>query len=455
MTTLHATEVGRQVAFSGLRPQTLTYILEYLALKGTELRNLMPDWSGDGGDRDKLDFALSFSVLSSPEFSGTNATRFIPYGLEFTVPNAKADGYSNVLSEIPWMSHRGAANAAALLSDWISGAPIGDLERRFAGLRAGGVRGLAAEVAWVLTGVANVLAAATNPSLSVVERPTSIRSLSAEKTAELRALLPAIRLLMWRLNVGLPISVLWTSEFRSSDGRQGVSRSESLAIEKGGMSSFEHLRQRQHWPALIASLKASGVPRPNDRAVAIQKMANGWHKIVRERSLEHQSKRLNAAGKALLIRFYESRETKFEKCFEEMLEMAKISYTKFDDGKKSGAFDYFIHCDKRDDVIVELKSKQGEGLVDLESARTVLASSDQYGFSAIFCVSVCHPGVDPNVPPLLSACPRLAIAESHDFAEGLVRVAQGIISKDALFNWMTQPGQLKSSELYSHSSVLT
>lgn len=451
MTMLHVTEVGRMVAFSGLLPDTAYYLLDYLARRGTELCALVPNGEQQPGDPSQLNYCLLNACLTAPEFSGMQRTRFIPYGFAAVIQNDFVERYATNLAEPQWPAYREAANASALFMDWLEGVPVHLLEGRFSDVRAGTIKNLCREVVWVLSGLSNILAAATRPNLSTGERPSCMRALPMAAVTSLRRLLTPVRLLAWRLHEGLPPAVLWMTELKTSTGGRAVTRQEAFSLHQIGLSSFESLRRRSNWPQLVEILGAQGASHPQARAGELQKLADEWHETVRNRYLAQQLRRLVEADRPLLQNFYGSREKQFESAFQALLARVGIRYTLFDSDLKVGAFDYLLHFDDRPDVIVECKTKQGNSLVDLNAARVVLGSSEQYGHRDTFCVTLCQPGIDPNVPEKLQAVVRLCVVETHDLAEAFTRLMRQSMSMQAFHDWLTQPGQAKAETLVVHT----
>ncbi|MBM7113532.1 DEAD/DEAH box helicase [Archangium primigenium] len=451
MTALHATEVGRQVAFSGLLPSTASYLLEYLSLRGNELSALVPGGEQHPGDAMQLNYCLLNACLTAPEFSSNNRTRTIPYGFDETVQNERVERYASLLAEPTWQAYRSAANAATLLIDWSDGVPMNLLEGQLPGVRAGTIKGLCRDVSWVLSGLANILAAATKPTISVQERPLCLRAFSRPALSELRKLLAPIRRLQWRLDVGLPSAVLWMTRLKTATGERAVGRQEAFSLHQVGLGSFESLRRRSNWNTLVEILTADGVSNPHERAKEIQQLANNWHTTVRERHLQQQIDRVDEADRHLIEEFYRSRGKEFEVAFQNLLKRVGIEYKLFDADQKAGAFDYLLQFDERPDVVVECKTKQGKELVDLTAARVVLASSEQYGYRDNFCVTLCQPGVDPNVPENLESIARLCVVETHDLAEAFTRLMKDSMSLQSFHDWLTQPGQARMDTLMVHT----
>lgn len=412
---------------------------------------MVPNGEQSSGDINRLDYCLINACLTSPEFSSIQRTRFIPYGFDETTQNDLVEAYAKNLAEPTWQAYRSAANSSSLLMDWLDGVPVSLLEDQFPGVRAGSIMGLCRELTWVLSGLANILAAASKQSLSTEERPQPFRLLSPQELTDLRLLLSPIRLLQWRLAVGLPTAALWMMELRAESGERAISRGEAIELHKVGLGAFESLRRKSNWPQLVDTLKALGSSNAHEKASELQKLANAWHDTVRRRRLTQQLARLKDEDKPLIENFYNSREKDFESAFEALLARAEITYDLFDTGRKPGAFDYILHFDGRPSIIVECKTKQGSNLVDLNSARVVLSSSEQFGHQDLFCVTLCQPGIDPNVPEQLQSCARLGVVETHDLAEAFVRLLRQTMDAHALYDWLSQPGQIKAETLFVHT----
>ena len=69
------------------------------------------------------------------------------------------------------------------------------------------------------------------------------------------------------------------------------------------------------------------------------------------------------------------------------------------------------------------------------------------GHKDTFCVTLCHPGVDPSVPLVVAACGRLSVVESSDIMEALLRVCEGALSHRQFWQWLASPGQALAADL--------
>ncbi len=452
---IYITDVGKQIAISGLKPDTAYELLEYISIQSDGLLSTLSEKNDEQtSGHNKFNFCLLFAAMSSPEFIGLSPSRFLPYQLKQGVSNNLAEEYSQLLKYNTWQPYRDSANASKLLLNWINGFSMPLLEDQFSDLRAGKIQGLAKEASWCLSGFSEILAAATKQGLLENEKPAPLKGMPESKIKNLKQLIPAIRLLAWRLNTGFPAEILWMSQIRSGKGKAIVSRSEAVALYEAGLSSYTELRQRKSWPKMIETLRNAIVNNTNERAKEIQELAHQWHKDTRIKILKKLSEQ-NPVAKNLLSNFFDAREKAFEKAFEELLSFAGVRFTLFDDGKKPGAFDYLIHIPDRPLFIVECKTKKDDSLVDLSEARTVLGAASQHGYDDSFCVTLCNPGVNPDVLVSFADCSRLAIVEVHDIAVGLMRLAAGKLSPQGFHDWLNQPGYIKAENIYVHKSNKT
>lgn len=450
---IYITEVGKQVAISGLLPETADALLTYISNRESQLSSLVNGHiSQHVENRDKFDFCMIFACLSSPEFSGQKQTRFLHYGLDMRVNNRFLTSCASLLSQSPWEPYRNSANAADLLLHWIQGVPIRDLENTFPGLRAGKIQAMAREASWCLAGFADILATATRPDLTPNERPRALREASAGNLDLLRSLIPAVRFLTWRLNTGFPAECLWMSELKDANGRALITRPEAVALHQACLYSYTDLRQRNNWNDVIECLKKAGIKDAQKSAMKIQEGAHEWHKMARNKTQAKLAFQLPVLANDLQ-KFFDSREYTFQDVFEKLMNEADIKFTLFDDrtNPKPGAFDYLIHTEGRPDFIIECKTKQGNSLVDMNDARTVLGASSQFGYDNIFCVTLCNPGINPDVLVGFSEARRLAIVEAQDMAIALTRVISGKFSAQGFHDWLTQPGLAKAENIYAYS----
>jgi helicase len=162
---------------------------------------------------------------------------------------------------------------------------------------------------------------------------------------------------------------------------------------------------------------------------------------------KHAKRARRCANLKFLQDFYKLRGSEFEGVFEDILCLLKIVFKKLDDKTKTGAPDYLIELKDSPPIVFELKSKEGDKLVDYNKSVEVLAASEIHGYKHAFCVTLCHPGVDPSVPIVIAACGRLSVVESNDLGEALLRICEGSLTQEQLYGWLAIPGQALASDL--------
>lgn len=446
---LSATAVGKAVGLSGLTPETCTYLLKYVCEKEEALISCLPQ-TDDAGNLDKLIFLLFSAALNSPEFvpmNGKGATRNLPWALE-KYPLFNADVYKDSLAERVWRANLKPVNAAHICSMWIQGSQLRDLEGQSPDLRAGAIRSLMRDLGWVLQGLASILTA-------VVDRRTPIEflpSIVVETQPNLRRLtrLPrVVRRFITRLALGLPDNVVWLMELNADSEKHKLLREEIIAFGAGGYSSPQNLMLgSQEADDFRKKVFAKAKPAAVVKANWLRDAVRDWKTESRKKSSKYHIKRAMKLDSVIFFKdYYDSLGDYFELAFERLLDHLAIKYVKLDSNKVTGAPDYLISLDGSPDLIFELKSKQGDKLVDYNGATEVLSASEIHGYKDTSCVTLCHPGVDPSVPLAINACTRLSVVESHDLAEALLRLRQGYLTQMQLWQWLTTPGQAVSDDL--------
>jgi helicase len=116
-------------------------------------------------------------------------------------------------------------------------------------------------------------------------------------------------------------------------------------------------------------------------------------------------------------------------------------------GHCPGAPDYLLKLPNSEPLVVELKSREEGKLVDYNRAVEVLAASEVHGYRNAFCVTLCQPGVDPSVPSVVASCGRLSVVEAVDLGEALLRLCEGSLAGEQLYQWLATPGQALAADL--------
>jgi helicase len=443
---LVATQAGKAVGFSGLLPSTSTYLLNYLAVKAPSLSSYLPD-EGKPGQSETLAFAIFHACLSSPEFRGKTRTRPIPYQIDQNKQLFNPSGLAQDLVEPFWHTNMVAVNAAKMAVDWINGESLRNLENTFPTLGAGALMEMFKNLSWVMQGLSGIISAAGDERVMPELRPKSLRSHPDLKS--LSKFARTISRLALRLSEGLPDDVLWMNSLNLPGTIFKIQRSEILALRALGVSSPEMLMLSTPEADLARATAFSKVkPAPQVKSNWLRDSVRAWKATQRRRFEERHLKRAVKCGMdSLFADYYQSRETAFEQALERIFQHLLIPYTKLDGKGKTGAPDYLLELQDSTPIVLEVKTKLNAKLVDYNSAVEVVAAATIHGYPSAFCTTLCHPGVDPSVAPVIVSCGKLSVVEGHDLAEALLRVGEGALSQAQLWRWLATPGQALAADI--------
>ncbi|MGZ8195180.1 MAG: DEAD/DEAH box helicase [Methylosarcina sp.] len=447
--TISVTPVGKAIGFSGLLPETGIFLLNYVVAKSERLVQYLPK-PDNPGDMYRFAYLLFCSCFSSPEFrpyKGKPASRFLPWPLD-KERLFNADIYRDDLPEPIWYADIFPVNGAKLSMDWVEGAEIVKLEKSLPYLSAGMLREMFRNLVWALQGFSAIITASADLTVHNSCRPKVLRN--ADDKIELLKKLPrVIQRLSVRVAEGLPDDALWLTSLNTPDANFRLFRHEIILLRKLGYSTPEYVVLNTP-EAKEARLKAFAKvkPTPHNKANWLQEACRDWKLNQRKRTADKHLKRARScANNALVGAYYNKKGNEFEQVFEEILNVLNIKFEKLDDKTKTGAPDYLVLLTDSPALIIELKSKQGDGLVDYNRATEVLAASEIHGHKDTFCVTLCHPGVDPSVPMVIASCGRLSVVESHDLGEALLRICEGKLTQNQLWHWLASPGQALIADL--------
>ncbi|MBD9627552.1 DEAD/DEAH box helicase [Ensifer sp. ENS06] len=445
------TTFGIAVARSGLKPDTALYFLDGLSRSAESLTAKL---GGDNpsGSEDDLLFILCHAALRCPEFDQYKGkpSRFINWRIGRdgkTVPNHYGTRLNAELFDGPWNADAGAANGALLLAQWASGRPREEIDRTVQGVRLGTVQATARDVAWVLSGVAEVIQYVTSPTLAEESRPQQLRGDSV-RNSHVRQLARGIRRQATRISVGLPTDVLWMTELDIQGRRRRLTRKQIIALRT----------QRVVRPI---DLMDGGAVNDEKRRIALgsnsaanlaRNAAIEWKRSNREHCKSIHLRRAAPHDLAEMVHaLYQLRGDDLEGAFERALSSLTIQWEKLDAPNRQAFPDYRIKVEDYEPLIVELKSKRSDNdLVSLNLAMEVLSASELAGYRDHFCITVCSPGVEPSVPATIEGCGRLCVLEISDLVEALLRLAEGRLTRGALQNWITTPGIALAEDLPTH-----
>lgn len=443
---LVATQAGKAVGFSGLQPATSTYLLDYLAAKAAALSVYLPS-AGQPGQVEKLAFSLFHACLSSPELSGKTRTRPIPYQIDQSKQLFNPSGFTQDLVEPVWQANMVAVNAAKMAVDWTNGESLRNLENTFRTLGAGAIMEMFKNLSWVMQGMAGIVSAAADDRVMPELRPKCLRHHSDLKS--LSKLAHTISRLALRLSEGLPDDVLWMNSLNLPGTIFKIQRSEILTLRTLGYPSPEMLMlSTPEADVARATAFSKAKPAPQVKSNWLRDSVRAWKTTQRSRFQERHLKRAVKFGmESLLWDYYQSRETAFEDALERLLQHLMISFTKLDGKGITGAPDYLLALQDSPPIVLEVKTKLNTKLVDYNSAVEVLAAATIHGYPSAFCTTLCHPGVDPSVAPVIVSCGKLSVVEAHDLAEALLRVGEGALSQPQLWRWLATPGQALATDI--------
>jgi helicase len=446
---LSATPVGKAVSQSGLLPETGIFLLKYAIDKAERLASCLPA-ATKHGDIDRLAFLFFSACFSSPEFQGHYGkpqTRFLPYPLK-EESLFDANVYREDLIEPIWQADIMPINAAKLCCDYMNGDEIRKLESLLPRLRAGNIRDMCRDLTWVLQGLAAVIAAAADGRIPEELRPTVMHG--GEAKLHLLKKLPRVMYrLSYRVTEGLPDDVLWMASICDPGSPYRLRRHEILILREHGFISPQQVMLGSNEADAIRVIAFENAkPASIVKANWLRDACRNWKINERKRAAERHIKRAQRChSEQLFEKYYSSIGTDFEKAFEGILTALKIQYDRLDDSTRTGAPDYLIKLRNSPELVVELKSKEKDNLVDLNGATDVLRASEIHGHKDKFCVTLCHRGVDPSVPMVIVDCGRLSVVESTDLGEALLRACEGILLQEQLYQWLASPGQALAGDL--------
>lgn len=442
--TISATPIGKAIAFSSLLPETGINLLYRLVYQYKNILELL-----NSKDEEKINSAI-FALISicfiSPEFYNT---RFLPWQLDREIL-FNADIFNNVINELgDKENYKKPLNASFITLEWINGVKLASLENVSSDLRAGAIYEMFRNVVWVLNGLSSIIFAATDTRVPKENLPNLVSELD-ENIFEFQKIIRIVRQLSFRITEGLPENVLWMKQLESVNNNLKLSRDEILSFRAEDFITPEKLvLGTPEADKIRCDVFFKAKPSAHAKSYLLRDTCKEWKKLEREKAKEKHMKRLksNQQHVDLIEKYYDYKGNDFENIFEEILTLLNISFIKLDSNAVTGAPDYLVSFENSPSIVFELKSKTGEKLVDYNSATEVLSASEIHGHRDCFCVTLCHPGVDPSVPSVIVNCGRLSVIESHDLGEAFVRLFEGRLTQEQLWHWITTPGQALASDL--------
>ncbi|AZZ92555.1 DEAD/DEAH box helicase [Hahella sp. KA22] len=446
--TLLATSFGKAVSYSGFRPISAVILTNYFIDKAPLLSNLL-ETPLSKENIDRFSFIVFSAAFSTPEFNsqgGVQPSRFLPWQLKDIATNPGS--YASDLLEPTWYANPAPTSAAWLALGWINGELLSEQEKTHSDLRAGSILDMYRNLGWSLQGIASIISSITDSRTPAPLRPQKLRE-NSELLYSLRKIPRVITRLNFRISSGLPDDVLWMEGLNRRGERFKLTREEILKLRKTNMISPESLVLGTEEADKARCAAFSRIkPSPKAKSNWLRDRCRSWKSDQRAKASERHQRRAKGCSEVQLIEnFYLYRGTSFEEVYESILTHLGICFEKLDNGNRVGAPDYLITFENSPPIVMELKSKEGDKLVGYNDATEVLSASEIHGYKDNFCVTLCHPGVDPSVPMNITSCGRLCVVESHDFGEALLRYCKKSIRQEQLWNWLASPGQALSDDL--------
>lgn len=451
--TIQITPVGRRVATSGLRPITAHYLIDYSARHADDLLSLVDARSEQEqieAEKEDLEFILFFAALTSPEYAARmdGGRRYIPWQITGQLHSDRGSRLDRVLALRPWDRDGPAANAADLACDWIAGAPLRELEDRFADIRGGALRGLFRELAQILFGWAEVLNAATAPSLHDGERAAALQDPEPVRDA-LRAATSVIRMAAIRLESGLPEEALWIRQLQDDDGRRLLTRPQIVALSDADLIRPDDLVDRGRTSDIIDALRPEVGNNAPDMARDIRERVEQYRVQNTDRIKRSQLRRLQSGCHDITERFYEASGTVLEDVLDEALQCVDIEPHERDGPGKTAFPDFVLDIPGFGPLIIECKSTNGINSVSFNDATDVIRKAGVHGYDDAFKVTVCKPYMSPDVARKLGKCRKLAVVNAEDIAEVLVRLARNKGTAIDFGDWCSQNGFITAETFVS------
>jgi len=438
------TAFGTAVARTGLKPETALYFIEGLARSAAELCKFLPSSADNAGNEDDLLFILAHAALTSPEYNlqGGRTTRFVNW--KISRPNLVSNTYARRLDQMlwmqPWMGDVSAANGALLIALWAAGEGRAVIEDAVSGVRMGNVEVLARDVAWILTGVAEIIGEVTSPTLADEGKPGALRGDSASTDAT-RRLARSLRRQAIRAASGLPSDILWMTNLELQGNQRRLARQQMLSLRFQGLIQPYDLMDGSVAADEKRRLALAGHLAPS-LANQVRDAARRWKVTEREyfqRIHLRRAARLN--GENLISVLYILKGKELERAFEAVMSYAAIQCEVLDRTGRQAYPDFLVTIEHYPSIVVEIKSRTSDtDLVSLNAATEVLAASELAGLRDNFCVTLCSPGIEPSVPGAIENCGRLSVVGISDLVEAILRLREGTLTREGFYNWLTTPG---------------
>ena len=339
---LYATRIGKAVSASGLLPST-----------AIQLMKLIIENQQRFVDNSTFELPIFLAIASSDEFREGMGQRFLPFAYRNSPePNAwkAAISCDPFFDPIHANHYDRVANAAFALHLWVGGMPERELRHQMERISYGQLHALAADSAWILEGLTEVLRV---PELNIDGAVTSRLSLLTGRTRH-----------------GVPSDLLDLMAAARTFSVPGFARQRAMAVRGEGLSDPNDLISA---PVERVSEVVGGRPRAEALIRAVAEVQGRFLEVWKSRHLRRAGQQPDY-GK-LIEESYNATGIQYELAIEGILKSLEWSVEKLDDGKRQGMPDFLLKWQDRS-IVIECKTKQSkEALINKDDAFSVFAKS--------------------------------------------------------------------------------
>jgi len=407
--TIAATEFGAAVSRTGLLPSTAFNFAELLRKEWASLERCFEDY----------ELPLIHFAVCSDEFS-PDTGRFLP-PLNFSVGYAET---RDTLCASPLFldmndCERAANQSAFAVFLFISG----EVERRIgarAGIPSGQVHRFANEIAWVLDGFHKI---------------AGVSSLGCSQRV-----MNQIGVLARRVRLGVPTEVVDLIRTAHAARVPGFGRQSALTLLRAKLGDRD---------AILSA----------DRAVLekLLKIGERVDKLIE--AIEHESPNQFEKAKRLHKKIaetigigpqvrdaYDLMGADYERPIQDLLSMdPELKVTIVDDGKRQGVPDIMIEYKNRAAVIECKTTTKKPPIISKDEAFSVLVKAAE--IEGVHCITIGKPGFDTFAESKACGSSKITLINHTTFIEAMLLRRKGLVTLDALFDWLLEPGVAESDRL--------
>lgn len=458
MSDLSVTDVGRAVARSGLLPTTAARLLEYFRSYLMPLTEFLEkvaiadddegEWASLERANEDLAFVFFHMCYSSPEFGEGDipARRFLPYPLSERRESERARRLQQYLSVQPWDQNVLAVNAADISTDWILGVPLSDLESRYENLRGGMIRDMLRTASSHLSGLADILAAATSSVADDEHSAVFAWSVGDQRTGMLR-LIRRLRQNAIQALVGVSDDILWMADVVDSNGDRLIQRRLAMDLRREGIKHLEDMLDRGRTDVL---LQVMGRTQETESQISRIRQAAERARLERtERNRARIERRLPDC-QTLISRYFDASGKQFEKSLEDCLDCLEIKIIGRDDDERNKPRypDFVVEYGSGNVIVIECKSSAIGKDIDFKSATDVAGKAAPHALAKNHLVTICQKYVSTDVPRKIETQANLSVVNAEDLGLAMAYLKTNSISIERFMNWLSTPGQPRADELF-------